>query len=142
MSNASPQTRRTILTGIPAAAIGIGAILPVSAQQELDADILDISSRAIAADRRYCDMLAKCDEIAARHEGREVSAEDIAERDEASDTYRDLRWELLNSEPKTVRGIRAIFKFLKADPYLDDEDLEALIESMLVCPALTGGANV
>jgi hypothetical protein len=137
MADKSSPTRRLILTALPAAAIGIGAILPAAAAAEPDAELIALVRAALAADEVYGDFATRCDEGAAQQENREVRPEDEAALEAASDVYAKLRLEIFSRQPKTVRGIRAIFEFMKHDPFFDDIDIEAFVDAMLASPALS-----
>jgi hypothetical protein len=136
-------SRRAILTSLPAAAIGIGALggAVFAAASDPDAELVALVRKAMAADDLYGDLSSRCDSVRAQNEGYTITAEDEAALDAAGDAYNKLRVEIFSSRPVTVLGIRAIFEFLKSDPYISD--VEDFADNMLACPGLAmGGAHV
>jgi hypothetical protein len=140
-----PLNRRSLLgRGAAAAVSGIGigaaasATIPAAPASMLedDSEILDLAMRCQEAEAEFSRSIRACDD----QEGEALTAAEAA-RDAASEATLDLRWQLINEPPNTVGGVRVILEALLRDSYLSDEDVNALAENLLDCPALAVDAG-
>ncbi len=139
-TNTTNLSRRAMLGRIPAAVLATTAIPPIeaiaSAYPALDAEILALSAATLAAWEYFGETCRFDDDVAAREEGRLITPEQRQIHKDADAEHERLRWDLLTSAPKTNRGVRAVFEYLRRDPYLDGDEIKAFAEAMLASDAL------
>lgn len=129
------SSRRLFLAAGSAAAV-FGALSTAAATHNPDAEIITLSEAVMTADRHYAECAHRCDSVTAQREDRRITEGDEAALENAAAAYYRARASLLSAQPKTTTGLRAVFKWLRQDCYLSQDEFETLVETLLASPAL------
>ena len=143
-ANATPNSllsRRAALAGafraLPAIA-GVAALAGPSTASPAD-PIFAAIQRHKEAWRAFGEVCSITDTVAAREEGREVTAADEAVHEAASDAEYAARDELFQSPAQTAAGMRAFIEhYIEYDVGCMDEVTSAFLEALLESPVLAG----
>lgn len=133
-------TRRAIVTGIPAAAIGIGSLaaavaIPIAATAETVA-ALDPVFLALENHKAACNLLNDvCPRIDSMVNSN-ITEEDQAAYDEASDAELEALQDLIDTRPTSIAGLRAYLSHFSRVLFYFDSTAQELIDGLLQSPVL------
>jgi len=113
---------------------------PDAAVSHPDAAIFEADRALAEVDVEVGRAATRCDEVAAKREGREITAADKAALDAAGQAYEAALDALIALSPQTVAGLHRILKAMARDCGYDRETTIAALVRLVDCPALGGEA--